>query len=90
MDKNELYNLSDDALLEQKKKMLTSKRWYALSFGFLAGVVIFGLANWLLFSEKRYGFLLPVIIPVFLMYKMVKTPNKYKDLEEVLKERNLK
>lgn len=90
MDKNELYNLTDDALLEEKKKMLKSKRWYAFSFGFLAGILIFGLSSWFLFSEKRYGFLLPMVIPVFLMYKIVKTPNKHKDLEEVLKERNLK
>ena len=89
MDKNELYNLTDDALIEEKKKMLKSKRWYAFSFGLLIGILIFGLASWLLLSEKRYGFLLPMAIPLILIIKIARTPNKNKDLEEVLKERNL-
>ncbi len=89
MDKNDLYKLTDEALLEQKKKMMKSKLWYSLSIGFLSGILIFGVVSWLLSSEKRFGILFPILIPVFLIYKLVKTPNNNKELEAVLKERNL-
>lgn len=89
MDKNDLYKLTDEALLEQKKKMMKSKLWYALSIGFLAGILVFGVVSWLLFSEKSFGFLIPILIPLFLIYKLAKTPNHNKELEAVLKERNL-
>ena len=59
------------------------------SIGFLSGILIFGVVSWLLSSEKRFGILFPLLIPVFLIYKLVKTPNNNKELEAVLKERNL-
>lgn len=45
MDKNDLYKLTDEALLEQKKKMMKSKLWYSLSIGFLSGILIFGVVS---------------------------------------------
>lgn len=89
MDKNELYKLSDEDLLAAKKKMMKSKLWYSLSIGFLSGIMVFGVVSWLLYSEKGFGFLLPTAIPAFLIYKLVKTPNNNKELEAVLKDRNL-
>jgi hypothetical protein len=89
MEKNELYKLTDAELLVEKKKMKQSKLFHALAIGFLAGILIFGVVSWLLTSEKRFGFLLPMFIPVLFIYRMLKAPNKNKDLEDVLKERKL-
>lgn len=89
MDKAALYKLTDEELLIEKKKMMKSKLYYAASIGFLSGILIFGFVSWIMFSEKRFGFLVPMLIPVVLIYKILKTPNKNKELEEVLKERKL-
>jgi hypothetical protein len=89
MEKKDFYNLTDEELLVEKKKMMKSKLLHATSIGFLAGILIFGVVSWSLSSEKHLGFLIPMSIPVVFMYKLLKTPNKNKDLEDVLKERDL-
>lgn len=89
MEKNDLYKLTDAELLVEKKKMKQSKLFHALAIGFLAGILIFGVVSWSLHSEKRFGFLLPMFIPVLFIYRLLKAPNKNKDLEDVLKERKL-
>ena len=89
MEKKDFYKLTDAELLVEKKKLMKSKVFYATSIGFLAGILIFGLVSWSLLSEKRLGFLVPMLIPVVFIYRMLKAPNKNKDLEDVLKERQL-
>lgn len=89
MGKNDLYKLTDAELLVEKKKMKQSKLFHALAIGFLAGILIFGMVSWFLSSEKHLGFLIPMWIPVVFIYRMLKAPNKNKDLEDVLKERKL-
>lgn len=89
MDNNIYANLTDEALLAEKKKLKRSRTFYALAIGFMAGVLIFGLISWLLVPGKKPGFLLPMLIPVFIIYKILKSPDKGKQLAEVLKERNL-
>jgi hypothetical protein len=89
MEKKDLYKLTDEELLVEKKKLMKSKLWFAIWIGFLAGILIFGVVSWSLSSEKRLGFLIPMLIPIFFIYRLVKTPNKNKDLEDVLKERGL-
>lgn len=89
MDKTDLYKLTDEQLLVEKKKLMKSKLFYATAIGFFAGIFIFGFVSWIMFSEKRFGFLIPMLIPVIFIYRLLKVPNKNKDLEEVLKERKL-
>ncbi len=89
MEKNDLHKLTDEELLVEKKKMVKSKLFHATAIGFFAGILIFGVVSWSLYSEKRFGFLIPMLIPVVFLYKMLKAPNKNKDLEDVLKERKL-
>jgi hypothetical protein len=89
MDKIDFQKLSDDELLSEKKKLMKSKLWYAASIGFFAGILIFGFVTWSMSSEKQSGFLVPMVIPVIFIYRLLKAPNKHKDLEEVLKERGL-
>ncbi|AEE50126.1 hypothetical protein [Haliscomenobacter hydrossis] len=89
MEKEDLYKLTDEELSVEKKKLVKSKLLYAISIGFLAGILIFGVVSWSLSSEKKFGFLIPMLIPVVFIYRLLKTPNKNKDLEDVLKEREL-
>jgi hypothetical protein len=89
MEKKDLSELTDEELLIEKKKLKNSKIFHAVSIGFLAGILIFGVVSWSLSSEKHLGFLIPMLIPIAFIYKLVKNPNKNRDLEEVLKERDL-
>ena len=90
MDKNELYKLTNEELLVKKKKLNNSKIFHATIIGFLIGILIFGFVSWGLSSEKRIGFIIPMLIPVLFIYRMMKSKNKNNDLEEVLRERQLK
>ena len=89
MEKIDLNKLTDEELLVEKKKLMKSKLWFATYIGFLAGILIFGVVSWILSSEKHLGFLIPMLIPIVFIYRMLKTPNKNKDLEDILKERKL-
>jgi hypothetical protein len=89
MKKKDFYKLTDEELLVEKKKLMKSKLWYAAAIGFLGGILLFGVVSWSLYAEKKLGFLIPMLIPVVFIYRLLKTPNKNKDLEDVLKERNL-
>ena len=89
MEKKDLNQLTDEQLLVEKKKLKDSKVFHAVSIGFLAGILIFGVVSWSLSSEKNFGFFIPMLIPVVFIYRMLKNSNKNKDLEEVLKERDL-
>ncbi len=89
MEKRDLYKLTDEELLVEKKKLIKSKLLHATSIGFLAGILIFGIVSWSLSSKKNLGFLIPMSIPIIFIYRLLKTRNKNKDLEDVLKERKL-
>ena len=89
MGKKDLYKLTDEELLVEKKKLKKSKVFHATSIGFLAGILLFGVISWSLSSEKHLGFLIPMLIPVAFIYGLLKNPNKNKDLEDVLRERDL-
>jgi hypothetical protein len=89
MEKKELHKLTDEELLIEKKKMMKSKILNATTIGILGGILIFGTVAWSLNPEKQLGFLIPMLIPVVFIYRMLKTPNQNKDLEDILKERKL-
>lgn len=89
MEKKSLSELTDEELLIEKKKLKKSKIFHAIFIGFLAGILIFGVVSWSLSSERHWGLLIPMLIPVVFIYRIVKNRVKDKDLEEVLKERDL-
>lgn len=89
MEKKDFYKLTDEELIVERKNLKKSKVFHAAAIGFLAGILIFGVVSWILSSEKNFGFLIPMLIPVVFIYRMLKNPNKNTDLEEVLKERGL-
>lgn len=89
LENKDFSKLTDEELLVEKKKLKKSKIFHAIAIGFLAGILFFGFVSWSLSSEKRPGFLIPMLIPIIFIYRILKSPNKHKDLEDVLKERNL-
>lgn len=89
MEKKDLYKMTDEELLVEKKKLKKSKLWFAIWIGFLAGILIFGVVSWGLSSEKHFGFLIPMLIPVVFIYRLLTAPNKNKDTEDILKKLNL-
>ena len=68
--------------------MMKSKLSYAIAIGFLAGILIFGLVFGVCL-RKTSGIPDSNVDSVVFIYKMLRTPNKNKDLEDVLKERKL-
>jgi hypothetical protein len=89
MKKKDLHDLTDEELLIKKKKLKSSKIMYATVIGFLAGILIFGIVSWSSSSKNHLGFLIPMFIPIYIIYSLVKNSKSNKNLEEVLKERHL-
>lgn len=89
MEKKDFHKLTDEELLAEKSKLRKSKVFHAAYIGFLAGILIFGLVSWVLSSEQHLGFLIPMLIPVVFIYRLLRNPNKNKELEDILKERDL-
>jgi hypothetical protein len=89
MEKKQYAEMSDEELLVEMKKLKQSKIFHAVSIGFLAGILIFGLVAWFLSPERRVGFFIPMLIPIVIIYKLLKNPKSSTELEEVLKARKL-
>ena len=90
MNKQDIYKMTDEELLIEKKKVNSSKLLNALGIGFLAGIMVFGIVAWALNPNRHFGFLIPMIIPIVLIYRQLKKPNpNNKDLEDLLKQREL-
>jgi len=81
MNQQELSELTDRELVEEAKKMKPSPMVDAFLIGFLVGIIIYSLA------VNSWGFL--TLIPLFLVYRLLKKPKKYEVLKKELKERNL-
>lgn len=81
MTKEELTKLTDEELLAEKKKLKNSKIINAGLIGVCAGIIIWSIA------QNTWGLL--TLIPVYFIYRLVNNSNDDKELEELLKERNL-
>ncbi|MGN7783532.1 hypothetical protein ACTJIJ_03360 [Niabella sp. 22666] len=84
MDQKELAALTDEELLQAAKKMKSDAVINAGFIGFLIGVVFYSV------MKNGFGFFL--LIPLFLIYKLINNKPKYnkQEVEQLLKERNLK
>lgn len=89
MENKDFYKMTNDELLVEKQKMKNSKIFSALFIGFLVGIVVVGLVSWIISSKKNIAFWIPMLFPIYFIYKQLKKPNVYKQLEELLKERGL-
>ena len=83
MEQKELSEFTDQELLDEARKKKLNSIKYALLIGFLMGIVIFSVV------KNSLGFF--TLIPLFFAYKLISN-SKYdnKELENLLKERNLK
>ena len=81
MNQEELSKLSDQELLEAAKNFKPSPIIDAFFIGFLVGIIIYGVA------ANAWGFL--TLIPLFLIYLLLKKPKQYEALKKELKARNL-
>jgi hypothetical protein len=83
MNQKELSQLTDQELLQEAKKMKSAAIINAVLIGFLAGIVFYSVV------KNSLGFL--TLIPLFFAYKLINNSKyKNKELEDALKERNLK
>lgn len=84
MTNKEITQLTDQELLDEVKKMKSFSIMNALLIGFFVGIIIYSII------ENTWGML--TIIPLYFIYKMINNPKnkRIKDLDELLKERNLK
>ncbi len=84
MTPRDLSTLSDEELLAEAKEMKSFSITNAFFIGFLLGIIIYSLV------KNSWGML--TIIPLYFIYKMVNDPKnkRSKELEKLLKERNLK
>ncbi|MDO1512409.1 hypothetical protein Q2T41_07065 [Maribacter confluentis] len=91
MNKVNFSELTEEELKIEKKKLDKRKVTNALLIGFLAAIVAVGLISWILGSKKNpIALLLPMLFPIYFIYRISKKSEKDKALEAVLKERNLK
>ncbi|MDF4202578.1 hypothetical protein PXD56_06420 [Maribacter sp. SA7] len=79
--------LTDEELVLEKKKLKKSKIMNAFIIGFLASIVVIGIVSSII--EKNFGTLIPLLFPIYFIYRLVSNSNKNKELEMVLKERNI-
>jgi hypothetical protein len=81
MNREELSKLTDEELLEVAKNNKPSPVIDAFFIGFLIGIIIYSVA------ANTWGFV--TLIPLFLIYLLLKKPKQYAALRKELKERNL-
>jgi hypothetical protein len=81
MSPEELANLTDDELLQLKKKLKSSRITYAFLIGLFIGVAVYSTVN------NGFGFF--TFFPLFFVYLLTKDSEKGKALNDELKTRNL-
>ncbi len=81
MSQKELSQLTDKELLEAAKNDKPSPIIDAFFIGFLIGIIIFGVA------ANAWGFI--TLIPLFLIYILLKKPMRYEALKKELEKLNL-
>lgn len=82
MNQKELAALTNEELLQEAKKIKSTTIFDAAIIGFLIGVAVF--------SVVKKGFGLLTFLPLVYIPIAVKNKAKNKELEKLLKERNLK
>ena len=82
MKQKELSELTDEELLQEASKNKYTKLYDAVIFGMLIGIAIY--------SSVKNGFGLMTFLPLVYAPIAVKNKTKNRELEELLKTRNLK
>lgn len=82
MSEKVLSDYTDQELLDEAKKEKLSPTAKAFFIGILIGIIIYSIV------ANTWGFL--TLIPLIFAYKLIESSKKDKELERLLKERNLK
>lgn len=81
MEQKELANLTNEELLQEKKKLKSSNIIHAFLIGTFIGVAVY--------SAVKNGFGFFTFFPLFFVYLLLKNEKKSKALNEQLESRNL-
>jgi type IV secretory pathway VirB3-like protein len=82
MIQKKLAELTDEELLDEAKKIKSTNITNAVLIGFLMGIVFYSIV------KNSWGFV--TLIPLYFVYKLFnKSNHNKKELENVLRERNL-
>jgi len=81
MNQKELSELTDQELIEEVKKNKPSPMIDAFVIGFLIGIIVYSVV------VNSWGFL--TLIPLFIVYRLLKKSKRNEVLKKELKERNL-
>ena len=82
-EQKNLSELTDEELLQEAKKMKSTAIINAVLIGFFIGIIFYSVI------KNSVGFL--TLIPLFFAYKLINnSKHTNKELENILKERNLK
>jgi len=87
MNTKNLCELTDEELIIEKKNLKKSKIINAFVIGFLASIIAIGIVSSI--YGKNYSVIIPLLFPVYFIYRIVSNSNKNKKLETILKERNI-
>ena len=84
MTSKDFFEWTDQELVEEAKRLKSFSITNAFIIGFLAGIILYSV------FKNSWGML--TIIPLYFIYKLINDPKnkRSKELEAVLKERNLK
>jgi len=82
MNQKELSELTDKELLAEAKKTTLTPKTNAVFIGVMIGVIIYSAV------KNSIGFF--TLIPLFFIFKLLQNSKNDKELEKLLKERNLK
>lgn len=82
MKRKILAELTDQELLDEAKKVKSTSKINAVLIGFMIGVIIYSII------KNSIGFF--TLIPLAFIFSLVNNSKRNKDLEKLLKERNLK
>lgn len=83
MDQKQLHELTNEELLQEAKKRKSAATTDALIIGFLFGVICYSVV------KNSWGWL--TLILLYFIYKLMTKPKYNKqELEQLLRERNLK
>lgn len=81
MSQKNLSQITDKELIEEAEKIKPSPTIDAFFIGFLIGIIIFSVA------VSTWGFL--TLIPLYLIYLLLKKSERYQAIQKELKERGL-
>ncbi|WP_405398292.1 hypothetical protein [Maribacter sp. Asnod2-G09] len=87
MNIKNLSELTDEELVVEKKRLKKSKIINAFVIGFLASIIGIGIVS-SIYSEN-YAVLIPLLFPIYFIYRIVSNSNKNDELEALLIKRNI-